>query len=78
MTNGDDKCEIYFNQGQGQARRVWPVTGDRSGFQSACAGRKEFQIDFKANPRRDDDPDTQGLLMEGLRLLDESQRDAAA
>ena len=35
MTNGDDKCEIYFNQGQAKHAAYGPVQG-RSGFQSAA------------------------------------------
>ncbi len=38
-----------------------------------------FQIDFKGKSAQETTTlNTQGLLMEGLRLLDESQRDAAA
>src|ERR1700745_3460758 len=79
MTNGDDKCEIYFNQGQAKHAAYGPITGDEAGFKVLRWTQGNFQIDFKAKSTQETTTlNTQGLLMEGLRLLDEAQRDAAA
>src|ERR1700726_1864969 len=79
MTNGDDKCEIYFNQGQAKHAAYGPITGDEAVFKVLHWTEGNFQIDFKAKSAQETTTlNTQGLLMEGLRLLDESQRDAAA
>jgi len=76
MTNGDDKCEIYFNQGQASYAAYGRL---RRRTVSKCLRWTEgnFQIDFKAKSRRRRD-----LIRRPadgrMRLLDESQRDAAA
>src|SRR4030088_568870 len=79
LTNKDDKCEIYFNQGQAKHAAYGPITGDEAVFKVLRWTEGNFQIDFKAKSAQETTTlNTQGLLMEGLRLLDESQRDAAA
>jgi CheY-like chemotaxis protein len=79
MTNGNDKCEIYFSQGQAKHAAYGPITGDEAVFKVLRWTQGNFQIDFKAKSAQETTTlNTQGLLMEGLRLLDESQRDAAA
>jgi CheY-like chemotaxis protein len=79
MTNGDDKCEIYFNQGQAKHATYGPTTGDAAVFKVLRWTEGNFQIDFNGKSDLETTTlNTQGLLMEGLRLLDEAQRDAAA
>jgi CheY-like chemotaxis protein len=79
MTNADDKCEIYFNQGQAKHAVYGSVTGDEAVFKVLRWTDGNFQIDFeKSTTQETTTLNTQGLLMEGLRLLDEAQRDAAA
>ncbi len=79
MTNGADKCEIYFNQGQAKHAVYGPITGDNAVFRVLRWTEGNFQIDFERTTSQETTTlNTQGLLMEGLRQLDEAQRDAAA
>jgi len=79
MTNAADKCEIYFNQGQAKHAVYGSITGDEAVFKVLRWTEGNFQIDFEGKTSEETTTlNTQGLLMEGLRLLDEAQRDAAA
>jgi CheY-like chemotaxis protein len=79
MTKADDKCEIYFNQGQAKHALYGSTTGDEAVFKVLRWTEGNFQIDFEGKTTQETTTlNTQGLLMEGLRLLDEAQRDAAA
>jgi CheY-like chemotaxis protein len=79
MANGDDKCEIYFNQGQAKHAVYGPITGDEAVFKVLRWTEGSFQVDFNGKSSEETTTlNTQGLLMEGLRQLDESQRDEAA
>src|ERR1700723_2149814 len=78
MTNADDKCEIYFTQGQAKHAAYGSTMGDEAVFKVLRWTDGNFQIDFTKNTDKETTTlNTQGLLMEGLRLLDEAQRDAA-
>ncbi len=77
--NNEDKCEIYFSQGQAKHAAYGPITGDEAVFKVLRWTDGNFQIDFNGKSSQETTTlNTQGLLMEGLRLLDEAQRDAAA
>ena len=79
MTNADDKCEIYFTQGQAKHAAYGAITGDGAVFKVLRWTDGSFQVDFNGKSTQETTTlNTQGLLMEGLRLLDEAQRDAAA
>jgi CheY-like chemotaxis protein len=79
MIRGDEKCEIYFNQGQAKHAIYGSTTGDEAVFKVLRWTEGNFQIDFEGKTTQETTTlNTQGLLMEGLRLLDEAQRDAAA
>jgi hypothetical protein len=79
MTNGRDKCEMYFSQGQAKHAVYGPIAGDEAVFKVLRWTDGNFQIDFNGKSALETTTlNTQGLLMEGLRLLDEAQRDAAA
>jgi CheY-like chemotaxis protein len=79
MTNASDKCEIYFNQGQARHAVYGSITGDEAVFKVLRWADGNFQINFDGKTTQETTTlNTQGLLMEGLRLLDEAQRDAAA
>ncbi len=79
MTKGDEKCEIYFNQGQAKHAAYGAVSGDEAVFKVLRWTEGNFQINFNGKSALETTTlNTQGLLMEGLRLLDEAQRDAAA
>jgi CheY-like chemotaxis protein len=79
LTNRSDKCEIFFNQGQANHATYGPITGDEAVFKVLRWTEGNFQIDFNGKSAQETTSlNTQGLLMEGLRLLDEAQRDASA
>lgn len=78
MSNADDKCEMYFAQGQVTHAVYGSITGDEAVFKVLRWTDGNFEIDFDGKTTEQTTHlNTQGLLMEGLRLLDESQRDAA-
>jgi CheY-like chemotaxis protein len=78
MTHDADKCEIYFSQGQAKHAAYGETTGDEAVFKVLRWTEGNFQIDFNGTSSLETTTlNTQGLLMEGLRLLDEAQRDAA-
>jgi CheY-like chemotaxis protein len=73
------RCEMYFVEGQlVHAASGW-VLGDDAVFDALrWEGGGTFEIDFKATTDlRTTTRSTQALLMEGMRLLDEANRDAS-
>jgi CheY-like chemotaxis protein len=77
LTNNGDRCEIYFHDGQINHAVYGELKGDEAVFKVLIWTGGNFQIDF--NGRSDQQSishSTQGLLMEGLRQLDESGREA--
>src|SRR3984957_791972 len=79
LTRSDEKCEIYFNQGQAKHAAYGSVVGDDAVFKVLRWTEGNFQVDFNGKSSQETTTlNTQGLLMEGLRQLDEAQRDAAA
>src|SRR5437868_2498945 len=78
LTNEGDKCEMYFSEGQVLHAAYGPLTGDEAVFKVLRWAGGNFQINFEGKTKQQSTTlNTQGLLMEGLRLLDESRRDAA-
>lgn len=78
MTNRDDKCQMYFTQGQVNHAIYGSITGDEAVFKVLRWTEGNFEINFEAKTTQHTTTlNTQGMLMEGLRLLDEAQRDAA-
>lgn len=79
MTNSADKCEMYFDGGQVKHATYGAISGDEAVFKVLRWTDGNFQINFegKTTTQETTTLNTQGLLMEGLRLLDEAQRDAA-
>jgi hypothetical protein len=77
MTNENEKCEMYFQQGQVTHAAYGSLTGDPAVFKVLSWTGGNFQIDFEGKTTQQSTTlNTQGLLMEGLRLLDESKRDS--
>lgn len=73
-----DTCELFFSSGQCTDGRMGPLEGEEVVFQVMRWPAGEFEIDFNAGPTRTTiSRSTTGLLMEGLRLMDEGQRDGA-
>ncbi len=78
LTNEQDRCEMYFVEGQVVHATYGSLGGDEAVFKVLRWTGGNFQVDFEGKTdQRSTSLNTQGLLMEGLRLLDESRRDTA-
>jgi CheY-like chemotaxis protein len=80
LSNEGEKCEVFFAEGQVKhATYVSPsgdLVGDKAVFRVLRWTGGNFQLNFEGKTDKETtELNTQGLLMEGLRLLDESQRD---
>ena len=76
LTNEKERCEMYFTEGQVIHAAYGSLTGDEAVFKVLRWMGGNFQIDFEGRTTAQTTRlRTQGLLMEGLRLLDESRRD---
>lgn len=76
LTKEDDKCEMYFSEGQVTHAVYGSLTGDAAVFKVLRWTGGNFQINFDGKTTQQTTAlNTQGLLMEGLRLLDESKRE---
>ena len=79
LTNKGEKCEMYFKEGQVPHAVYGSLKGDAAVFKVLSWTGGDFQINFDGKTKQQSTTlNTQGLLMEGLRLLDESRRDAGA
>jgi hypothetical protein len=77
LSNEGDKCEVFFAEGQVKHATYGSLVGDAAVFKVLRWTGGNFQLDFEAKTdKATTQLNTQGLLMEGLRLLDESSRDA--
>lgn len=77
LLRGSEKCMIYLENGQVYDAVYGKVTGDDAVFKVVEWNDGTFEIDFsgKSGEKRTT-RSTQGLLMEALRLMDESRRDS--
>ena len=76
LNNGADKCEVFFVEGQVKHATYGSLVGDQAVFKVLRWTGGNFELDFEGKTDKETaELNTQGLLMEGLRLLDESQRD---
>jgi hypothetical protein len=76
LTNKDEKCEMYFGEGQVTHAVYGSLTGDPAVFKVLRWTDGNFQVNFDGKATQQTTSlNTQGLLMEGLRQLDEAQRD---
>ena len=77
LTNDGDRCEIYFNDGQINHAVYGGLKGDEAVFKVLSWTGGNFQIDFNGHSdQKSISHSTQGLLMEGLRILDEAGKEA--
>jgi len=75
MMNEGDRCEMFFSEGQVTHADYGGVTGDAAVFKVLRWTGGNFELDFDGKTTQQSTTlNTQGLLMEGLRLLDESNR----
>jgi DNA-binding response OmpR family regulator len=78
LSNSGDKCKMYFTDGQINHALFGKMKGDEAVYKVLTWTEGSFEIDFKGSSKEQTiTQSTQGLLLEGLRLLDESNRDTA-
>ena len=76
LSNDGDTCEVFFVEGQVKHATYGPLVGDAAVFKVLRWTGGSFQLDFEGKADKETTQlNTQGLLMEGLRLLDESSRE---
>jgi CheY-like chemotaxis protein len=76
LTKDGDKCEVFFVEGQVKHATYGSLVGDEAVFKVLRWTGGSFELDFEGTTNKETTQlNTQGLLMEGLRLLDESARD---
>jgi len=73
---GEETAELFFTSGQCTDARLGSLEGESAVFEAVRWPDGQFEIDFNAGSKRTTiSRTTTGLLMEGLRLIDEAQRD---
>jgi len=76
LNHEGDKCEVFFVEGQVKHATYGALSGDEAVFKVLRWTGGNFELNFEGKTDQETTKlNTQGLLMEGLRLLDESQRD---
>ena len=77
VRKGDEECTIYFGDGQVNHAVCGELKGDPAVFKVLTWMEGDWEVDFqKHSPEHTTTMSAQGLMMEGLRLLDEANRDA--
>jgi CheY-like chemotaxis protein len=77
LRNGGEECILYFAEGQVTHATCGDLTGDQAVFRVLTWTEGGWELDFsKTTSEHTTTMPTQGLMMEGLRLLDEANRDA--
>ena len=79
VRKGDEQGELYFTSGQCHDAKMGKTEGDDAVYKVILWTEGEFEIDFNAangSTRNTTTKNTTGLLMEAMRLMDESSRDA--
>ncbi len=77
LTNNGERCDLYFADGQINHAIYGSLKGDDAVYKVLGWTGGNFQIDFAGHSAEQTTTrSTQGLLMEGLRLLDEASKEA--
>src|SRR6201984_763850 len=77
LNNEGDHCCVFFVEGQVKHATYGSLVGDQAVFKVLRWTGGNFELDFEGKTDQETTKlNTQGLLMEGLRLLDESSRDS--
>lgn len=75
-TNGEE-CTMYFSDGQVNHAVCGDLKGDAAVFKVLAWMEGDWEVDFQKNSSAHTTTmSTQGLMMEGLRIMDEANRDA--
>jgi CheY-like chemotaxis protein len=78
LNNEGEKCEVFFAEGQVRHATYGSLVGDQAVFKVLRWTGGNFELNFEGKTDKETTQlNTQGLLMEGLRLLDESQREGS-
>lgn len=76
VCSGGNTCEIYFAGGQCQDAQLGKIKGEPAVYEAVRWAAGEFEIDFNAAPSRTTiERSTTGVLMEAMRLMDESHQE---
>jgi hypothetical protein len=77
LSNNGDRCKMFFTDGQINHAVYDKLQGDEAVYKVLAWTGGNFEIDFNGSSREQSvTQSTQGLLLEGLRLLDEANRDS--
>ena len=77
LRSGGEECTLYFSDGQVNHAVCGGLKGDPAVFKVLTWMDGDWEVDFQKNsPERTTTMSTQGLMMEGLRMMDEANRDA--
>jgi CheY-like chemotaxis protein len=79
VQKGSERAELYFASGQCRDAKIDNLAGDEAVLKVVLWTEGEFEIDFNAanaSTATTTTRTTTGLLMEAMRLMDESNRDA--
>lgn len=78
LRSGRETCKLYFIQGQVTHAQCGSLEGNEAVYKVLTWADGEWEVDFaRCSSERTTTMSTQGLMMEGLRLLDEANRDAS-
>jgi DNA-binding response OmpR family regulator len=76
LANNGEQCKMYFTDGQINHAIYADLKGDPAVYKVLTWTAGSFEIDFAGSSNEQTiTQSSQGLLLEGLRLLDESNRD---
>jgi len=78
VQKGSERAELFFASGQCRDAKIGNLNGDDAVFKIVLWTEGEFEIDFNAanaSSANTTTRSTTGLLMEAMRLMDESNRD---
>jgi CheY-like chemotaxis protein len=77
LHSGGEDCTLYFSDGVVNHAVCGDLKGDPAVFKVLAWMEGDWEVDFQKNSREHTTTmSTQGLMMEGLRIMDESNRDA--
>jgi CheY-like chemotaxis protein len=81
VQKGGEQAELFFGSGQCRDAKIGEIQGDDAVYKVLLWTDGEFEIDFNAanaSDRTTTTRSTTGLLMEAMRLMDESNRHAVS
>ena len=77
LRSGGEECRLYFIDGQVKHAVCGGLKGDPAVFKVLTWMDGDWEVDFQEHsPERTTTRSTQGLMLEGLRIMDEANRDA--